>query len=80
MSAHRGAREVSYPEIHGLTAVWRSMLRDLPQGDRAGRVRRQGFVVIVDLEALMRRRERLSADTTAAAMSMYPPSGRPQAT
>ena len=39
-SAHQGAREVSCPEIHGLAAVWRSMLMDLPQGDRAGYVRR----------------------------------------
>ena len=31
------------------------MLRDLPQGDRAGHVRRQGSVVTVDLEALMRK-------------------------
>ena len=39
-SAHSGALEVSCPERHGPAAVWRSMLRDLPQGDRAGRVRR----------------------------------------
>ena len=48
----RGAREVSCPEVHGPAAVWRSMLRDPPQGDRAGRVRRQGSVMTVDLEAL----------------------------
>ena len=48
ISAHRGAREVSCPESHGPAAVWRSMLRDLPQGDRAGHVRRQGYVVMVD--------------------------------
>ena len=40
LSAHRGAREVSCPESHGPAAVWRSMLKDLPQGDRAGHVRR----------------------------------------
>ena len=56
------------------------MLRDLPQGDRAGHVRRQGSVVTIDLEALTRKRRRLSADTTVAAMSMHPPSGRPRAT
>ena len=34
----------------------------------------------VDLEALMREKERkTSADATAAGMSMHPPSGRPQA-
>ena len=27
--AHKGAREVSYPEVHGLAAVWRSLLKDL---------------------------------------------------
>ena len=32
------------------------MLRDLPQGDRAGHVRRQGSVVTIDLEALTRKR------------------------
>ena len=53
------------------------MLRDLPQGDRAGHVRRQGSIVTIDLEALMHEREqRLSADTTVAVMSMHPPSGR----
>ena len=65
--AHLGAREVSCPDGHGPAAVWRSMLKDLPQGDRAGHVRRQGSVVTVDLEALTRkRRNRLSADTTVA--------------
>ena len=44
-------------------------------------MRRQGFVVIVDLEALTHEKERrMSADTTEAMMSMHPPSGRPQAT
>ena len=56
------------------------MLRDLPQGDRAGCVRRQGSVVIIDLEALMRERDqRLSADAIVAAISMHPPSGGPKA-
>ena len=58
ISAHRGAREVSCPDGHGPAAVWRSMLRDLPQGDRAGHVRRQGSVVTIDLEALTRKRRR----------------------
>ena len=80
VSAHIGAREVSCPERHGLAAVWRSMLRDLPQGDRAGHVRRQGSVVTIDLEALTcKRRSRLPADTTVATMSMPPSSGRPKA-
>ena len=71
----------SCPDGHGPAAVWRSVLRDLPQGDRAGHVRRQGSVVTIDLEALARKRRiRLSADTTVAAMSMHPPSGRPRAT
>ena len=47
--------EVSCPERHGPAAVWRSMLRDLPPGDRAGRMRRQGSVMTVNLEALMLR-------------------------
>ena len=80
VSAHIGAREVSCPDGHGPAAVWRSMLRDLPQGDRTGRVRRQGSVVTVDLEALTRKRDqRLSADTTEAGMSMHPPIGGPKA-
>ena len=61
--------------------MWRSLLKDLPQRDRVGRVRRQGSGVTIDLEVLMSEKEqRLSADTTAAGMSMHPPSGRPQAT
>ena len=80
-STHPGALEVSCPERHGPAAVWRSMLKDLPHGDRAGHVRRQGSIVTVDLEALTReRRNKLSADTTVAAMSMHAPSGRPRAT
>ena len=56
------------------------MLRDLPQGDRAGHVRRQGSIMTVDLEALMHKsRIGLSIDTTVAGMSMHPPSGRPWA-
>ena len=81
ISAHRGALEVSCPERHGPAAVWRSILRDLPQGDRAGCVRRQGSVVTVDLEALTREKERkTSANATVAGMSMHPRSGRPRAT
>ena len=80
ISTHRGALEVSCPEVHGPAAVWRSMLGNLPQGGRAGYVRRQGSVVTVDLEALTRAKERkTSADATAAGMSMHPPSGRPRA-
>ena len=60
--------------------MWRSLLKDLPQGDRAGHVRRQGSIVTIDLEALTRKRRRLlSVDTTVAAMSMHPPSGGPKA-
>ena len=60
--------------------MWRSILRDLPQRDRTGRVRRQGSVVTVDLEALTREKEiRTSADATVAGMSMHPPSGRAKA-
>ena len=41
-------------------------------------MRRQGSIMIVDLEALAREKEqRLSADTTVAGMSMHPPSGKP---
>ena len=56
------------------------MLKDLPQGDRAGHVRRQGSVVTIDLGALTcKRRSLLSTDTTVAVMSMHPPSGGPKA-
>ena len=55
--------------------MWRSLLKDLPQGDRTGRLRRQGSVVIASLEALTRVKETTSADTTEAGMSMHPPSG-----
>ena len=81
ISAQKGAKEVSCPEIHGLAAVWRSILKDLPQRDRVGLVRKQGFVVMVDLEALTRAKERrLSTDTNTVGMSMHPPIGRPKAT
>ena len=30
ISAQKGTKEVSCPEVHGLAAVWRSMLKDLP--------------------------------------------------
>ena len=81
ISTHRGAREVSCPESHELAAVWRSMLKDLPQGDRARHVRRQGCIMMIDLEALTRKRmSLLSADTNVVGMSMHPPSGRPKAT
>ena len=46
--AHRGAHEVSCPVVHRPAAAWRSMLRDLPLGDKAGRVRRHGSVVMVN--------------------------------
>ena len=55
------------------------MLRDLPPGDRTGRLRRQGSVVIASLEALTHVKETTSADTTEAEMSMHPPSGRAKA-
>ena len=31
ISAQKGAREVSCPEVHGPAVVWRSMLRDMPK-------------------------------------------------
>ena len=77
--AHQGAREVSCLEGHGPAAVWRSFTKDLPQGDRAGYMRRQGSVVIVSMEALTRKKETVSADPTVAGMSMHPPSGRAKA-
>ena len=78
-STHPGALEASCPERHGPAAVWRSLLKDLPQGDRAGRMRRQGSVVTVSLEALTRSRNDLPVGTTVAGMSMHPPSGRAKA-
>ena len=59
--------------------MWRSLLKDLPQGDRTGCLRRQGSVVIASLEALTRAKETKSVDTTEAGMSMHPPSGGPKA-
>ena len=69
---------MSCPEFHGPPAVWRSMLRDLPQGDRARRVRRQGSVMTVSLEALAQEKEvRTSVDATVAGMSsIHPVEGR----
>ena len=55
--------------------MWRSRLKDLPQGDRAGRVRRQGSVVTVNLEALVRGKEKTSADATETRMSKHLSSG-----
>ena len=49
---------MSCPEIHGLAAVWRSMLKDLRLRDRAGHVRRQGSIFTVNLEAFTRVKER----------------------
>ena len=71
--------EVSCPERHGPAAVWRSLLKDLPQGDRSGHLRRQGSVVIASLEALTQVKETTSADTTRVGMYMHPPSGGPKA-
>ena len=77
----RKSLATSSPEVHGPAAVWRSMLRDLPQGDRIGYVRREGSIVTVDLEALTRERRRKTfVDATVAGMSMHTPSGRPKAT
>ena len=71
---------MSYPEIHGLAAVWRSMLKDVPHRDKAGHVRRQGYVMTIDLEILTRVKERkTSKDATTAGMCMHPPTGRPKA-
>ena len=67
--------EASCPEVHGPAAVWRSRLKDLPQGDRARRVRRQGSVVTVSLEALAHEKEKTSADATEAKMCTHLSSG-----
>ena len=81
ISAQKGAREVSCLEIYRLAAVWRSMLKDLPQRDRARDVRKQGSIMMIELEDLTRAKERrLYANTTKAGMSMHSPSGRPWAT
>ena len=51
------------------------MLRDLPLGDRARRVRRQGSIVMVNLEALVQRKEeKTSADAAVATIFANPPS------
>ena len=72
--AQIGATEASCPDGHGPAAVWRSFVKDLPQGDRIGYVRRQGSVVMIDLEALMQAKEKTPAGVTAVRMSMHPPS------
>ena len=46
------------PEIHRPAAVRRSMLKVLPPRDRVGLVRRQRSVMTIDLEALMRMKEK----------------------
>ena len=65
-SAQSGAREASCPDGYGPAAVWRSYVKDLPRGDRAGYMRRQGSIVEIDLEALTRSKEKPSADVTVA--------------
>ena len=77
--AHTGATEASYPGAHGPAAVWRSFAKDLPQRDRTGYVRRQGSVVIIDLEALTRAKEQTPAGVTEAQMYMHLPSAGPKA-
>ena len=77
--AHAGAVEASCPDGHGPAAVWRSFAKDLPLGDRTGYVRRQGSVVMIDLEALTRGKDQTSADVTEAKMSMHLPSVGPKA-
>ena len=79
-SAQSGARVASCLDGHGPAAVWRSLLKDLPLGDRAGRLRRQGSVMMVSLEALTHGcRNTVPAGTTEVGMSMHPPSGRAKA-
>ena len=77
--AHTGAIEASCPGVHEPAAVWRSFAKDLPQGDRTGYVRRQGSVVMIDLEALTRVKEQTPAGVTEARMSMHQPSAGPKA-
>ena len=77
--AQLGATKASCPDIHGPAAVWRSFAKDLPLGDRTGYVRRQGSVVMIDLEALTRKKDQTSADVTEAKMSMHLPSAGPKA-
>ena len=64
--AHSGAVEASCPDGSGPAAVWRSYIKDLPFGDRARYMRRQGSIVEIDLEALTRSKEKPSADVTVA--------------
>ena len=59
--------------------MWRSFVKDLPQGDRTGYVRRQGSAVMIDLEALMQAKEKTPTGVTVARMSMHPPSAGPKA-
>ena len=77
--AQIGAREASCPGGHGPAAVWRSYVKDLPQGDRTGYVRRKGSVVTIDLEALTQAKEKTPAGVTEATMSMHLPSAGPKA-
>ena len=80
VSAHTGAFEASCPDGHGPAVVWRPLLKDLPLGDRARQLRRQGSVMIASLEALTHgSRTSLPAGTTEDGMSMHPPSGRAKA-
>ena len=79
ISARKGANEASCPERHGPAAVWRSFVKDLPQGDRAGYLRKEGSVVTISMEALTQRKDLSSADVTVAGMSMHPPSAGPKA-
>ena len=65
-SAHIGALEASCPDGYGPAAVWRSYVKDLPLGDRAGYMRRQGSIVEIDLVALTRTKEETSANVTVA--------------
>ena len=77
--AQIGAREASCPDGHGPVAVWRAFVKDLPQGDRTGYMRKQGSVVTIDLEALMQVKEQTPAGVTEAKMSMHQPSAGPKA-
>ena len=73
--AQIGAIEASCPDGSGPAAVWRSYVKDLPLGDRAGYMRRQGSIVEIDLEALTRSKEKPSVDVTVACQ----PNARPKA-
>ena len=78
-SARKGALEASCSGNHGPAAVWRSLVKDLPRGDRTGRLRKQGSVVIVSLEALTQRKEQTPAGVTVAGICQHPPSAGPKA-